>query len=464
MRAVTKALQGSTRVAVVGTALLAGVVVLSAAGVVREVMPRLDTASTPTAGSWTAHLTAASDDVTDARGVVWSAGSDLEGGSPVRADATSPGTASPQLYQQVRQGATSWAADVPAPGWYAVDLLVNQPDAAAPAGTDVFDVVAGDAGSDDGTVLVSGLDLVSGTPLPQHATGWVQLEGDRLELRFPADAGDASVTGLVLTSLGEEGPAPLLDDTFDGPEGSAPPEHWVPVVGPGPHGAGEVEGYSADPSAVSLDGRGSLVLTATRQEYPEPYTDAAGEQVLQPWTSGRVETKGRFDLTYGTVSATAQVPAGQGLWPAFWMLGADVDTNPWPRAGEIDVMEVLGQQPSQLYSSVRASGDELDAPDEQGRVASRLGAGTTAPEDLSAGMHTYAAALAPGWVTFSLDDAPYQTVSAVDLRSGQQWPLGKPYSLLLNLAVGGTWGGPPDETTPESAALVVDSVTATGWR
>ena len=126
-------------------------------------------------------------------------------------------------------------------------------------------------------------------------------------------------------------------------------------------------------------------------------------------------------------------------------------------------MEAVGCDPSTVYACVRAQGDAIDEADTAGRRVSRLGSGWTAPAPLAEGMHTYSAELTPGYVTFAVDGTPIQTVSQVDLRGAQQWPLGKPYYLILNLAVGGTWGGPPNRDTPAPARLVIDSVQVTGW-
>jgi hypothetical protein len=352
---------------------------------------------------------------------------------------------------------------VPTPGLYAVDLLVVQPDPAAPPGRDVFDVLAGD-GIGPPQPLQRDVELVRTPALPQHVTGIVDVRSEELALTFEPVTGEPAVTGLVVRGLGQEAASPLLDDRFDGAAGAPAPTPWTAVTGPGPFGDGELQGYSDSPRHVALDGAGHLVLQAEPLRYPEPWTDAAGTERLQPWTSARLETKGRFAVTYGTVSARMQVPPGQGLWPAFWMIGADVDRNPWPRSGEIDVMEHLGGDPTSVYASVRALGDALDRPDSTGRRVSRLGTGWTSPVPLTEGMHTYSADLTPGYVTFAVDGRPIQTVSHVDLRRGQQWPLGKPYYLILNLAVGGTWGGPPTPSTPVPARLVVDRVEVTGWR
>jgi hypothetical protein len=427
-----------------------------------RVLPTMQSEPVPAPGAWTYRSAATAEDVVDDRGVRWPAATSLRGGREVAVPVVAPGTASPQLYERARVGARSWSVPVPAPGRYAVDLLVAQPDVAAPAGSDVFDVLAGD-GTKAPVPLARGVELLPPSALPQHVTGIVHVRSEELDLTFVPVAGEPAVTGLVVTSMGQEGPSTLLAERFDGAAGAPAPAPWTPVTGPGPFGDGEVQGYSDSARHVALDGSGRLVLQGERLPYPEPWTDAAGAQRIQPWTSARLETKGRFSVTYGTVSARMQVPQGQGLWPAFWMLGADVDRNPWPVSGEIDVMEHLGADPATVYASVRAQGDTLDSADGEGRRVSRLGAGWTSPGPLTDGLHTYSAELTPGYVTFAVDGQAFQTVSQADLRAGQQWPLGKPYYLILNLAVGGTWGGPPDRSTPDPARLLVDSVEVTGW-
>ncbi|HMX80393.1 MAG TPA: glycoside hydrolase family 16 protein, partial [Ferruginibacter sp.] len=127
-------------------------------------------------------------------------------------------------------------------------------------------------------------------------------------------------------------------DDFTGAAGSAPDAgKWAFDIGTGSNGWGnsELQYYTNRPENIKLDGNGMLVITAKSESY-------AGSG----FTSARIKTKGLFAQQYGRFEARIKTPTGPGLWPAFWMLGANIDTKPWPQCGEIDIMEQRGQQPS----------------------------------------------------------------------------------------------------------------------
>ena len=139
-------------------------------------------------------------------------------------------------------------------------------------------------------------------------------------------------------------------DEFDGPDGSAPdPARWTYDLGGSGWGNGELESYTARPANVQVSG-GDLVITALR----ENYTGADGLPCA--YTSGRIRTQGLFSQAYGRFEARIKIPRGQGLWPAFWMLGDTIATVDWPACGEIDIMENIGAQPGTVYGSIHGPG------------------------------------------------------------------------------------------------------------
>jgi beta-glucanase (GH16 family) len=239
---------------------------------------------------------------------------------------------------------------------------------------------------------------------------------------------------------GSTGPTGTLvfDDEFNGTAGSLPdPTKWQ--LTPGPSGAqnGELECYTNSPSNVALDGQGHLAITARVGSGSCPYT------------SGRLQTAGLFQTEYGTLEASIQVPAGQGLWPAFWALGSDYPSVGWPQCGEIDVMENLGQDPFTVYGSIHG-------PDGTGSYGY-----TTpyrSPVSLASGFHTYAVTWSPTSISYSVDGVTYATYTPSTLKSGQQWVFDQPFYLLLNLAVGGSWPGSPSSSTPFPATMLLDWV------
>jgi len=241
-------------------------------------------------------------------------------------------------------------------------------------------------------------------------------------------------------------PAPGLvlvaADEADAPEGAPPdPAFWSAQVGGGGFGNDESQYYTARPDNAAHDGAGNLVITARLERYGG-----------RAYTSARLTTQGRHELTYGRVEARLQLPVGQGLWPAFWLLGANVGQVGWPTCGEIDVMESRGAEPAVAYGS-------LHGPGYSGGDA--LSAAFRAPPDtsLADGMHVYAVDWQPGEVRWSVDGTVYQTARATRLRSGMSWVFdGHPFFVLLDLAVGGRYGGEPDATTPFPQRLVIDYV------
>lgn len=244
------------------------------------------------------------------------------------------------------------------------------------------------------------------------------------------------VAGLLVVAMAVAS-APLAHadtvfDDFDGPASAPPdPDKWTVVEGGG-WDAG-IEEYTA-PNAV-LDGQGNLVITAAR--------DGSG------FASGRVQTKNKASFGYGTMVARIKMPSGQGLWPAFWLVGADEDSNPWPGAGEIDVVEMVSEATthySSLHGPMPGVRDYLQA--------QIVGDGP----DLSDGFHNYWMTHAENSITFGVDDSNWGTFTPDSLPPEADWVFNKPFYLIMNLAVGGRWAGPPDGSTKFPAAMLVDWV------
>ena len=140
----------------------------------------------------------------------------------------------------------------------------------------------------------------------------------------------------------------VWEDNFDGPAGQAPDaSRWTYDIGTGDNGWGnqELQYYTDRPENVALDGNGNLVITAIQENFSG-----------SPFTSARITTKGLFAQQYGRFEARLKTPFGPGMWPAFWMLGDDIDTVGWPFCGEIDIMELRGQEPSRIHGSLHGPG------------------------------------------------------------------------------------------------------------
>jgi len=240
-----------------------------------------------------------------------------------------------------------------------------------------------------------------------------------------------------------------FSDTFDGPAGSpVDSSKWQMETGDNVNNH-ERQYYTSGTNNAALDGQGHLVITAKR-ENPGNYQCWYG---TCQYTSARLNTSGKFAAQYGHVEARMKVPRGQGMWPAFWMLGTDIGDVGWPNSGEIDIMENVGYEPSTVHGTIHGPGYSGSG-------------GIGAPYSLPGGQafaddfHTFAVDWAPDSITWSVDGNVYQRRTPADL-GGKTWVFNKPFFLILNLAVGGDWPGDPDGSTSFPQQLVVDSVSVT---
>jgi beta-glucanase (GH16 family) len=234
-------------------------------------------------------------------------------------------------------------------------------------------------------------------------------------------------------------------DEFNGGNGSGPDKSkWVIETGGNGWGNHELEYYTNRVENVAMQD-GKLVITARR----EGYSDSMG--VFRGFTSARIKTAGKFSQRYGRFEARIKIPRGQGLWPAFWMLGEDMRKVGWPQCGEIDIMENVGNEPGTVHGSLHAPGFG-----EKGVTSAY-----TAPDGkvLADDFHLYAAEWEPQAVRFYVDDTLYATKTPADVPAGGKWVFDHPFFLLLNVAVGGDWPGEPDvQHTKFPQTMLVDYV------
>ncbi|MEV0998371.1 discoidin domain-containing protein [Nonomuraea sp. NPDC050202] len=248
-------------------------------------------------------------------------------------------------------------------------------------------------------------------------------------------------------------PALVWSDEFNGAAGTKPDAaKWRADPGTGPNN--ELE-YYTDHDNASMDGQGHLVLEARKQATPGstcPADPLTGSTTCQ-YTSARMNTGTKFHFTYGRVEARIKVPKGNGLWPAFWMMGADFLTGrPWPYNGEIDIMEVLGKDVKTSYSTVHA-------PAYNG--GGGVGSPYTLPDgaDYSGDFHVWAAHWDSKGIVYTLDGRTVFTISKDQVEQTRgPWIFDHPFYIILNLAVGGDWPGPPNAATPFPSRMFVDYV------
>jgi beta-glucanase (GH16 family) len=234
------------------------------------------------------------------------------------------------------------------------------------------------------------------------------------------------------------------NDEFDGPDGFAPDlSKWTIVTGGNGWGNQESEYYTARPQNVQIQ-NGNLVITAAQEEYTGP------DGVARSFTSARLNTSGKFDQAYGRFEARIKIPSGQGIWPAFWLLGADIDKAKWPACGEIDIMENIGREPSVIHGTIHGPGYS---------GAKGIGAPFSIPSGRFADdYHVYAVEWEPNEIRFYMDGNLYETRTPADLPPGTTWVYDHPFFIILNVAVGGGWPGYPDAAAIFPQKMYVDYV------
>lgn len=210
-------------------------------------------------------------------------------------------------------------------------------------------------------------------------------------------------------------------------------------------GNSELEYYTGGTDNVATDGQGNLQITAKK-------ADGSLMCYYGPcdYTSARLLTKNRFEVAYGRVEARIKVPAGAGLWPAFWMLGTDIDQVGWPQTGEIDIMEHVGRVPNEIFGTLHGPGYS---------GGQSYGQSVDLGEPVAGKFHTYAVEWQPDKITWFLDGVPYFTATPNDpFLQGKQWVFNHPFYILLNMAVGGNFGGTVSPDTVFPATMSIDYV------
>lgn len=238
----------------------------------------------------------------------------------------------------------------------------------------------------------------------------------------------------------------IWSDEFDGADGSAVDgSKWQHDVGGHGFGNQELEYYTSD-TKNSKQQSGKLAITATRE-------GAASQSCWYgqcQFTSARLVTNGKFSVKYGRIEARMKNPMGKGVWPAFWMLGADIADVQWPMCGEIDIMEMVGTDTTTLHGTLHGPGYSGATP-----ITGHTKLASGAP--LSDDFHTYGVEWAADSIKWYLDGTLYQTITPATLN-GKRWVYDHPFFLILNFAVGGQWPGSPDANTPFPQQLLVDYV------
>jgi beta-glucanase (GH16 family) len=235
-------------------------------------------------------------------------------------------------------------------------------------------------------------------------------------------------------------------DEFSSANGSAPDAtKWAYDLGGGGWGNQELESYTSRTQNVQIQ-NGNLVITALR----ENYTGTDG--IARNYTSARLKTQNLFTQAYGRFEARIKIPIGQGIWPAFWMLGNDISQNGWPKCGEIDIMENIGREPGIVHGSLHGPSSVAHTSDSTATVSLPPG------KNYSDDFHIYAIQWEPGTVRFYVDSDNYATLTQAQWPVGGQWVFDHPFFMIMNVAIGGAWPGSPDASTQFPQQMLVDYV------
>ncbi len=325
-----------------------------------------------------------------------------------------------------------------------------------PAGERVFSVLA------EGERVIQGLDVRSArdgkhaSALDRVVPGIVIKDG-QLDIAFQANNGEPLLNALVVRRRVKDTRNWKLiwSDEFDR-EGSVDPDKWTVEVWPARKVNDEDQAYTGRSKNVRVE-NGLLVLEAHRERYEKA-----------AYTSGRIHSQGKGDFLYGKVEVRAKLPAGQGTWPAIWMLPSNPykyatsceegdewhgseTCDAWPNSGEIDIMEHVGYDMNTVHATVHNKAYYW--------LHWNQRKGSIDVKNVDTAFHVYVLEWTPNALTMSMDGSPFFTY--VNDGSGwEAWPFDHPYHLVLNLAIGGMWGrgGGPIDASIFPVRLEIDYV------
>ena len=237
----------------------------------------------------------------------------------------------------------------------------------------------------------------------------------------------------LLASCGHTSSKLVFEENFDGTELNE--MYWNYELGDGcPNlcgwGNNERQHYTKDNAVVD---NGHLIISATKNG--------------SNYNSSRITTKGKMEFQYGRVEVRAKLPKGQGIWPAIWMLGNDIDQVNWPNCGEIDIMEYVGKQPGVIYTS-------LHTPSSYGAT---INSKQTHIPQVENDFHVYRTDWTADSITFYIDNEEVYTFKP-KVKDSSTWPFVKPFYLIMNMAVGGHFGGPEVDDSIFPQDFIIDYI------
>lgn len=288
-------------------------------------------------------------------------------------------------------------------------------------------VTADSLRQDDQSFTLEFSSPVNGTLPVSQVTGTIQNQGTYIPIDNAGYTSASNYAGMTLA----------WSDEFNGKTLNA--SNWTYETGGSGWGNNELEYYTNNTKNTFLTG-GYLVIEARKETVG-----------TNNYTSARLISKDKKTFTYGRIDFRAKLPKGQGLWPALWMLGNNISQTGygWPACGEIDIMELLGQDPQKVYGTVHWG--------IAGQGSTHIGGNyTVSTGDFSSSFHVFSLQWDASKLTFLVDDAAYFTANKTDV--GTNYPFDKPFFFIMNVAVGGNWPGNPNSSTTFPQRMIVDYV------
>ena len=229
----------------------------------------------------------------------------------------------------------------------------------------------------------------------------------------------------------------VMSDEFD-TDGVIDNSIWSYDIGTGVNGWGnnELQYYTDRPENISVQ-NGILIIKAEKESFEG-----------SSYTSAKIVTKAKFEQKYGRFEARIRLPYGQGLWPAFWLLGNNIDEVGWPNCGEIDIMEYRGQNPSIVLGTLHGPGYS------GGNSISK--SYDLVNDRFDTGFHVFGIEWGPEYINFYVDDVLYNQLTPSDVTG--EWVYDHPFYIIINLAVGGNFVGSPNSETVFPQTMLVDYV------
>jgi len=233
----------------------------------------------------------------------------------------------------------------------------------------------------------------------------------------------------------------VWNDEFNG--STINPEKWEHEVNASGGGNNELQ-YYTDRVENSYVDNGFLIIQALMEKY-------TGEEGTREFTSARLRTIHKGDWKYGRFEVCAKLPFGQGIWPAIWMMPTDNVYGGWAASGEIDIMELLGQEPDKIYGTIHYGGKYPRN--------KHSGSFYKYPESFSDGFHVFSIEWDTTEIRWYVDDIQYAVQTEWYSENGEYpAPFDQRFYLIINVAVGGNWPGDPDTYTQFPQKMIVDYV------